>query len=68
MLAEGLSNGSRGANAAVKQLTAAAARSSLPEQLELEADSIAGLAVSLEGRGGIESFLDRRRPDCRTMC
>jgi 2-(1,2-epoxy-1,2-dihydrophenyl)acetyl-CoA isomerase len=67
-LAEGLRNGARAANAAVKRLIAASARSSLPEQLELEAASIAKLAASPEGREGIESFLDGRRPHFRAMC
>jgi 2-(1,2-epoxy-1,2-dihydrophenyl)acetyl-CoA isomerase len=68
LLADGLRNGSRAANAAIKRLIAASARSSLREQLELEAASIAELAVSPEGREGIESFLDGRGPDFRAMC
>lgn len=67
-LAEALRNGSRAAGAAVKRLLAASSGSSLPEQLDLEATSIADLAVSPEGREGIDSFLDGRRPDFRAMC
>ena len=55
--------GARGAYAGIKSLLAASPGSSLDEQLDAEAASIAARAGSPEGREGIAAFSQRRSPD-----
>lgn len=62
MVAERLATGSRSALSAVKQLLAASAERSLPEQLAAETDAIARSAESPDGREGVAAFLEKRKP------
>lgn len=61
-LAETFAQGSRGANAQVKQLLGVTFGNPLETQMELEARAIADRAGSEDGREGIAAFTERRRP------
>jgi 2-(1,2-epoxy-1,2-dihydrophenyl)acetyl-CoA isomerase len=64
-LARTLAGRSQHALARVKELLAASATASLPEQLERERHAIADAADSPEGREGLRAFVERRPPDFR---
>jgi 2-(1,2-epoxy-1,2-dihydrophenyl)acetyl-CoA isomerase len=66
-IAETLRDGSLSAHRAVKLLMDASWTSSFAEQLDREASSISSLADGPEGREGIGAFLERRRPDFRSV-
>lgn len=55
--------GSLSANSAVKRLLDATATATFEDQTRLEATTIAALAAGPEGREGVASFLERRKPD-----
>lgn len=57
-----LSQGPTRAFAGVKQLLHVSSQQSLESQLELEARSMAALAASEDGRGGIHSFINKEKP------
>lgn len=62
VLAARLAAGPRQAQAAVKRLLLASPGTDLPAQLAAEADSIAALAASPDGREGVAAFVAKRRP------
>jgi 2-(1,2-epoxy-1,2-dihydrophenyl)acetyl-CoA isomerase len=61
-LAQRLANGPTAAHGAVKRLLRESWRTSLHDQLELEARTIAALAASADGREGVAAFLEKRAP------
>ncbi|HWK28668.1 MAG TPA: enoyl-CoA hydratase-related protein [Solirubrobacter sp.] len=61
-LAERLAHGPLGAHGAIKRLFRASSGTSLVQQLEDEAHTIAGLAAAPDGREGVLAFLDKRAP------
>lgn len=61
-LANKLSRGPTRAYAAVKHLLHASSQQGLESQLELEARYMASLAASKDGRGGINSFINKEKP------
>jgi 2-(1,2-epoxy-1,2-dihydrophenyl)acetyl-CoA isomerase len=64
-LAEQLAAGPAGAHAAVKRLLLRSSSSAYVEQLAAEADAIATLAGTPEGREGVAAFVAKRAPDFR---
>jgi 2-(1,2-epoxy-1,2-dihydrophenyl)acetyl-CoA isomerase len=64
-LAAALADGPAPAQAAVRRLLASSATATFEEQLEREAESIARLAASPQGREGVAAFLEKRPPDFR---
>jgi len=65
-LAETLARGPRQAQAATKRLIRQAMADTYPGHLGHEADSIARLAGTPDGREGVRAFLDKRRPSFET--
>lgn len=61
-LAERLASGPRAAHAATKRLLRAALTASYATHLDDEADTIASLAGTPDGREGVRAFLDKRAP------
>lgn len=61
-LAAKLSQGPTRAFASVKQLLNASSNNSLEAQMEMEARSMAALAGGEDGRGGINSFINKEKP------
>lgn len=61
-IACGLASGPGSAHAAIKRLLWQAQRAELSPHLDAEAESIAHLAGSAEGREGVAAFVERRRP------
>jgi 2-(1,2-epoxy-1,2-dihydrophenyl)acetyl-CoA isomerase len=64
-VATALAAGAAPAQAAVRRLLRTSATATFDEQLALEAESIARLAASPEGREGVAAFLAKRPPDFR---
>ncbi|WP_354701374.1 Trans-2-decenoyl-[acyl-carrier-protein] isomerase [Paraconexibacter sp. AEG42_29] len=60
-----LRDASLASSSAVKRLLDASATSTFEDQMQLEAESIAGLAAGPEGREGVGAFLERRPADFR---
>ena len=61
-LAQAFVSGSKGANAAIKQLLTASFDNSLETQLELEGRLIAARAASPDGQEGVSAFAAKRAP------
>ncbi|GAA6137646.1 enoyl-CoA hydratase-related protein [Arenicella sp. 4NH20-0111] len=55
-------NGSRSSNAAIKHLLTSGDKNSLEEQMALEARTIELCANAADGREGVNSFIEKRRP------
>jgi 2-(1,2-epoxy-1,2-dihydrophenyl)acetyl-CoA isomerase len=62
VLAASLAEGSRAAQASVRQLLLASSGRGLEEQMELESRAIAACAVGPDGREGIGAFVAKRAP------
>lgn len=60
--ARSISEGSKGANAAVKRLLLASFGNGLETQMELEGRQIASAASSPDGLEGISAFMEKRKP------
>ena len=58
-----IANGSSMSHANIKRLLAGTFDASLEEQLALESDYISACAASLNGKEGINAFLEKRQPD-----
>jgi 2-(1,2-epoxy-1,2-dihydrophenyl)acetyl-CoA isomerase len=58
-----LAAGSLAAPGSVKRLLDASATATFEDQLALESSTIAAMAAGPEGREGVTSFLERRKPD-----
>jgi 2-(1,2-epoxy-1,2-dihydrophenyl)acetyl-CoA isomerase len=58
-----LAAGSLAAHGSVKRLLDASATATFEDQLALESSTIAAMAAGPEGREGVTSFLERRKPD-----
>lgn len=61
-MAANLAKGSKGSHAAIKQLLALSGANSLNEQLDLERDTIAKCADSIDGKEGVSAFIEKRKP------
>ncbi len=61
-LASTFVNGSKTSNGAIKQLLAASPYNSLENQLELESATIEACANGDDGREGVASFVEKRKP------
>ena len=61
-LANGLAQGSKASNAAIKRLLSVSGANSLADQLDLERDTIAQCADGKDGLEGVRSFVEKRPP------
>ncbi|TQV83158.1 oxepin-CoA hydrolase, alternative type [Denitrobaculum tricleocarpae] len=66
-IAQRLAQGPEGAMARIKHLVDSGATTTLDEQLELEAQSMAASFGTAEGAEGIAAFLEKRKPRFRPM-
>jgi len=62
-LAQVFINGAKGSNSAIKKLLLQTHSNSLEAQMELETDTIVACADSNDGREGISSFVEKRKPE-----
>lgn len=62
-LASSLANGSLGSHASIKQLLLNTFDNGLESQLELESMHISANASSVDGREGLQAFIEKRKPN-----